>query len=551
MQRQSGPCLSLPEDVRRSSLDEPAIRFSMSDSSLDLDQDLPADSETDSMAARRQIETGGRSLRQHTARGTMINSGFFVGLAAVGMLRRVVVAAFLTQAEFGLWGILVATLITLSWLKEVGIADKYIQQAEANQEAAYQKAFTLELGLSGVLFAVVAAAMPIYGMAYGHTEMIVPGIVLGATLPLNAFQAPIWIAYRRMQFVRQRTLAAIDPLTAFVLTVTLGILGLGYWALVIGAVGGSLAGALIASLTSPYPIRLRFDKGTLKEYTSFSWPLLGLGVSNLITVQGTLLVANRSVGLAGVGAIGLASTIASFAERVDGIVSQAIYPAVCAVADRRDLMQEAFIKSNRLTLMWAFPFGTALALFAPDLVTFVFGERWREAVPVIAGVGLIVGFAHVGFNWAIFMRAVNNTRPIFAASLFSLGVFVTITAPAVLVFGLNGYIIGFGVSVALQLIVRGYFLRRLFMGFEALRHLVRAVAPSVPAAGVVLLFRYVADGHRTLARALVELALYIGITALCTLFFERRLITEVVGYLRGTSDRPLIPSTLERPAQGA
>src|SRR3954452_13293479 len=122
-----------------------------------------------------EIETGGRSLRVHAARGTLITSGFQVGLAALGLVRRVVIAAFLTRAEFGVWGIIVTTLVTLSWLKQLGISDKYIQQDEPDQELAFQKAFTLELLVSTAFFVFLVFALPVYGLLYGRAEIIIPG----------------------------------------------------------------------------------------------------------------------------------------------------------------------------------------------------------------------------------------------------------------------------------------------------------------------------------------------------------------------------------------
>lgn len=496
-----------------------------------------ADSTTSDLTAARQIDTGGRNLREHATRGILITSGFQVGLAGVGLMRRLLIAIFLTQTEYGLWGILIATLVTLAGLKQLGIADKYIQQEEEDQEAAYQRAFTLELALSILFFLFVIAALPLYGAAYGHSEIIVPGIILATTVPVSAFQSPIWIAYRRMQFVRQRVLSAIDPLTAFTVTVIFGLLGFGYWCLVIGAVVGSFAGAVAAIVTSPYRLRLRFDRTTLGEYTRFSWPLFGFGLSNLVIIQGTLLAANSTVGLAGVGAIGLASTIGSFADRVDGIVSQTIYPAVCAVAHRVELLHEAFVKSNRVTLMWAIPFSVGLALFANDLVMFVLGERWQSAASLLAAVGLILGLTQVAFNWEIFMRAVNNTKPIFIGSLINLTMFVLVMLPALLAWGLTGYAIGLGSTVVVQLIFRGYFLGRLFEGFKVLRHLLRAIAPSLPAAAVILGLRVVVDGERTLSWAVVELALYALATVFFTLLFERRLVGEMIGYARGSVKR--------------
>ena len=41
-----------------------------------------------------------------------------------------------------------------------------------------------------------------------------------------------------------------------------------------------------------------------------------------------------------------------------------MYPAICAVQDRLELLRESFVKSNRLALMWAMPFGVGIALFA-------------------------------------------------------------------------------------------------------------------------------------------------------------------------------------------
>ena len=93
-----------------------------------------------------------QNLRVRAARGTIINSAFQIGLSALGLLRQLTVAAFLTVEQFGLWGIMLAILTTLLMLKQIGIADKYVQQTEPDQEAAFQKAFTLEFGLTIAYF---------------------------------------------------------------------------------------------------------------------------------------------------------------------------------------------------------------------------------------------------------------------------------------------------------------------------------------------------------------------------------------------------------------
>jgi PST family polysaccharide transporter len=387
--------------------------------------------------------------------------------------------------------------------------------------------------LSLLFFAFLCVVLPIYGLAYGQSEIILPGIVLAASVPISVFEIPTLIAYRRMQFVRQRTLTSLDPITAFVVTIALGVAGAGYWSLVIGAVAGSVVGGLAATLTSPYKLRWRFDKATLKEYASFSWPLLGYQFSNLVVIQGIMLVGARTVGVAGLGAMALASSISALAERLDGIVSETIYPAVCAVADRIELLHEAFEKSNRLAVMWGMSFGVGLALFSADLVHYVLGDRWEPAIGLLAAFGLIAGFRQVAFNWQIFMRAVNNTKPLFLVSLGNLASMLVITVPLMFALGLPGYAIGMAAALVIQIGQRYYFLSRLFEGFNVIGHLVRAMAPTVPAAAIVLGLRLVTGGGRSPLRAAAELALYLVATALFTWIFEREFIREILGYVRG------------------
>ena len=118
----------------------------------------------------------------------------------------------------------------------------------------------------------------------------------------------------------------------------------------------------------------------------------------IVLAQSAVLVAEGHLGLAAVGVIALAATITSFTDRVDQLVTGTLYPAICAVKDQTALLYESFVKSNRLALMWAVPFGIALTLFCADLVEFGIGERWRPAVAVLQVYGLAAALNHIGLQ---------------------------------------------------------------------------------------------------------------------------------------------------------
>jgi len=73
-----------------------------------------------------------------------------------------------------------------------------------------------------------------------------------------------------------------------------------------------------------------------------------------------------------------------------------------------------------------------------------------------------------------------------------------------------------------------------------LPHVVRALAPSVPAVAAVLGLRALEPFPRDGAVALGELAVYLVVTVLATWVAERALLREAIGYLRR---RPPLPTT--------
>jgi polysaccharide transporter, PST family len=482
---------------------------------------------------RRGLSLTGGSLRTHAARGALINASFMVGLSGLGLLRGFILAGFLTRNDYGVWGILVVTMSTLVLLKQVGIGDKYVQQDEEDQELAFQKAFTLEAAFTSLVILVLLALLPLIALVYGQHQLIAPGLVMLAALPAGVLQMPIWSYYRRMEYVRQRALLSVDPVVGFVVSIALAVAGAGYWALILGLVAGAWAGAIASVAWSPYRLRLRYDRATLRSYAGFSWPLFAAAFGHLVIAQGAILMSNAFLGLAGAGVVTLAATITVFTERVDELVTGTLYPALAAVRGRMEVLYESFVKSNRLALMWAVPFGFGLSLFSSDIVSFGIGEEWRPAVIVLQFFGATAAVAHIGFNWDAYFRAIGDTKPIAVATVSAAVTFLVSGVPLIAAYGLTGLAIATLLQMLATVSCRAYFLGRLFNGFGFLRYSLRAVTPTVPAALAILLVRVVESGERTALMAAGELALYVLITAVATVVFEGPLLREALGYLRG------------------
>jgi O-antigen/teichoic acid export membrane protein len=482
-------------------------------------------------SAEREIDTGGLPLRAYTARGVIVNTLFDAGLSMLALVQGFVLAGLLTRSDYGVWGVLVVSVGVLARLKLVGISDKYLQQTEPDQELAFQKAFTLEVLVTAAAAVPLLAALPVIAVVYHHWNLIAPGVVLVSVLAADALQAPFWIYYRRMNFVRQRLLQAIEPIVAFVVAVSLGVAGAGYWALALGVAAGAWGGAIAAVASSPYRLAWRYDRGALRLYASFSGPIFLATLSTIVLANATVIATNIKLGLAGVGAVALSGNITAFTTKVDDLVSGTLYPAICAMQDRLDLLRESFVKSNRLALMWAMPFGLGLALFAGDLVRFGIGHKWHSAVGLLEVTGIVAAISQIAFNWDDYFRARANTRPLAVAGVASTVALLAVGLPLLSADGLTGLAFGIAAGAAVHLALRAWYVSRLFDGFRLVAHSVRAVLPVVPGAVLVLVMRQVETGQRTALLAIVELVVYALSAVVCSWLLEGPLVREALGYL--------------------
>jgi O-antigen/teichoic acid export membrane protein len=471
-------------------------------------------------------------LRSRTVRGALVNAGFMGGAEVLVVLQGLIVTVVLGPRAIGLYGIVTITAVTVATLRRVGIDEAFVQQQEADQETEFQRAFTLEL-LVGVSFSLVLVAIaPIVAVAYGDDRLVVLMIAVAYLPTAFALQAPAWIFFRRMDFVRVRMIQTLVPIVTFAVTVPLAAAGVGVWSLVIGPAVGNTVAVLAAKIVSPYPLRLRFDAQARRRYFRFSWPVFVSAAALLVVQQGQLLAFTLHGGLIAAGYVTFAVTLTRYADRADQIIATTIYPAICVVSDRLETLREIFVSSNRVALMWVLPFGVGFILFAPDLVRFVLGPKWHPAALLLQGLAGVAVIQQLGYNWFSFYRARGDSSiQAVEAAVMSVS-FLALAIPGLYLWGVWGFIAGRLASAVLVLAVRRIYVRRL-LGIDLLSLAVRGTAPIAAAAALVLAVRLLAwTGRRTLLEASVELALFLATGALLTWISERQLVMELLGWVR-------------------
>jgi O-antigen/teichoic acid export membrane protein len=473
-------------------------------------------------------------LRQRTLRGAIVTAGFLILIDGLVLVQGLVVTRLLGPRQIGLYGVVSTTVISLIALKRVGIDEAFVQQSEADQEREFQYAFTLELALSGAMFLIILALSPLVATVYRDHRLLALMASL-AYLPLAfALQSPLWVFFRRMDYRRQRSLQAIQPVVGFVVTVPLAAAtGLGVWSIIIGQVAGYIVAVAAALMVAPYRLALRYDRRVAARYLRFSAPILFTVVGAIVIAQGQVLAIKLHDGLAAAGFITLAVTLTRYIDRADQIVTATIYPAICAIQGQRRALEELYVKSNRATLMWVAPYAAAIVLFAPDLVNFVLGASWKPAVVLLQGLAVVGAITQLGFNWFSFFRAHGDTRPPAVEAAAGAIAFLALALTGLLVDGFDGFVAGRVGAALVAFVVRGIYVRRLLPDVRYRQLVGPTVIPIALACAATLALRLALwGGHRSVVQAIAELALFGAVYTVIAMRRERVLMSELLGALR-------------------
>jgi O-antigen/teichoic acid export membrane protein len=194
---------------------------------------------------------------------------------------------------------------------------------------------------------------------------------------------------------------------------------------------------------------------------------------------------------------------------------------------------ELFVKSNRAAMIWSMPFCAGIVLFAPDLVEFVLGDEWEPAVVLLQGLAAATAIQQLGFNWFSFYRARGESRPQAVEAAVMAATFLAFAVPGLALWGATGFVVGRALVSLAMVAVRARYVHRLLPGVRLGVLAFRGLVPVAAGAAAALALRLALwGGERPLWQALLELALFLAVTALATRALERDLLREFNHYVR-------------------
>lgn len=329
-------------------------------------------------------ETGRSNLDRSLITGVAWTGGI-KGLSQVlSWLATLVVARILTPSDYGIAGMAATYIGIVQIVSEFGLSAAVVQQRDlTSDQIASLGGVSVGLGvLFGLLSVVLAAPVAWF---FGESALQAVIIVMSSTFVIGGLQVlPRSLLTRDLRFP---TLGWIEGVEAVVLvgtTITLAILGYGYWALVIGGVAARTVSTVLMMLVCRHRIAWPRSLGTIAAPLQLGAHVLAASTLWYVFRSADLAVVGRVLGSAALGAYVVGFNLASVpVERLTGLVSRATPAIFAAVQHDQAALRRYLLGLTEGIALATMPVAIGLALVAHDFVVVVLGEKWLTAVPAL------------------------------------------------------------------------------------------------------------------------------------------------------------------------
>ncbi|WP_108459066.1 lipopolysaccharide biosynthesis protein [Devosia naphthalenivorans] len=330
--------------------------------------------------ATRDHLTRGRASA--AIKGTLwsLVSSFVPG--ALGFLVFLASSRVLTPAEFGIVAFAVSIASIGVAVAPAGFREALIQR-EKITSVHLDTVFWLCTGAALVIYAALCGSGPLLAQAFGQPQLalLIP-LVAARVIFEMAAAVPNALIVRTMSF----KMLALRTTVASVVTalVCLGLLwaGLGIWALAFSQLAGSIAACLAALVGARWLPGRQFDMSALRDLRAFG--LFSNGSHFITTLNVDQLLIGALMGPNWLGIYSFARRIFQIlTDLMSGALNLVSYSLLSSMQREPAKLREAYLLGTFASSVVAFPVFSGLALVAPDLIPFAFGEAWLSAVPVV------------------------------------------------------------------------------------------------------------------------------------------------------------------------
>lgn len=196
---------------------------------------------------------------------------------------------------------------------------------------------------------------------------------------LNAM--PRILLQKQMHFKKFGILQIISVLAYGIVTLAALYLGSGIWSFVYGLLAEQIILTILLNIFAWWRPSLKFDKKIFKEIVKFSGNVLSTRIIAYFSANLPALVIGKLIGATALGYYNLAYQLVEFpVQRVSKNILRVMFPAFSKLQDDEEGYKKLYQTTVYYLVLILLPVFVGLILIAPQVVEFIYGEKWLPAV---------------------------------------------------------------------------------------------------------------------------------------------------------------------------
>jgi PST family polysaccharide transporter len=311
-----------------------------------------------------------------------------IATKVVSPITNMILARILAPEAFGVVTTVTMIISFADMFTDAGF-QKYLVQHEFKDECEKHQnanvAFWSNLAISIFLWGVIALSSERIAILVGNPGLGHVITIACVQLVLTSFSSIQMALYKRdFDFKTLFLVRLVAICLPFVITIPLALVGLNYWALVIGAICMQFSNAIVLTIKSKWKPRLFYNMTILKKMLRFSiWSLVE-AISIWFTVWVDVFIISSSMNAY---YLGLFKTSVTMVNALMSLITASVIPILFSALSRlqNDSKQfnHMYFSIQKLISIIVFPMGIGIYLYRDLATQILLGIQWSEASGII------------------------------------------------------------------------------------------------------------------------------------------------------------------------
>jgi O-antigen/teichoic acid export membrane protein len=303
------------------------------------------------------------------------------GLGVLIYLARIVDAE-----TFGVVSLAVAVAAVVSVVVATPVANAVVAHG-LTEDRALSTVWWAACAPSAVVSIVLIGVFVLAGL--GGREIVAVSVVM-CGIPFLAWSVLVQaIQQQRLEFRAAAVARTVAALSAAAIAVALGLSGHGFPALLSRSVAPPILIAGVGMWQARWRPRFVLDAGTLREAGSYARGVGGFGLLNQLNRYADNLLIGFALGSAALGYYALAYRFIEMpVGQVGNAAQSVVFPTLARVGDEAEF-REGLLRSQKLLVWIAAPFGVCAIGLGDRVVRLVLGSQWDAAGTIVQVFGAV------------------------------------------------------------------------------------------------------------------------------------------------------------------